>query len=127
MNRHGFWGSRMPVFMVDDDAEILNSARFMLEGEGYPVATFESGRQLLAALPAAKPCCIVIDYLLPDMTGLDACERLRALGVTAPVIIITGHPSPMIREKVQEAGLPLVEKPLVDELLSTIEATGPLH
>jgi FixJ family two-component response regulator len=117
----------MPIFMVDDDAETLRSARFVLEGEGYRVVTFEGGGQLLAAFPEAKPCCIVIDYVLPDMTGLDACERLRALGVTAPVIIITGHPSPMIREKVRAAGLPLVEKPLVDELLSTIEAIGPLH
>lgn len=117
----------MPIFMVDDDAETLRSARFLLEGEGYPVATFESGGQLLAAFPEAKPCCIVIDYVLPDMTGLDASARLRALGVMAPVIIITGHPSPKIRERVREAGLPLVEKPLVDELLSAIEAVGPLH
>ncbi|MGH1571137.1 response regulator transcription factor [Methylobacterium sp. P31] len=117
----------MPIFMVDDDAESLSSAQFMLEGEGYLVATFESGSQLLAAFPGAKPCCIVIDYVLTDMTGLDASERLRALGVTAPVIIITGHPSRTIREKVHKAGLPLVEKPLVDELLSTLEAVGPLH
>lgn len=117
----------MPIFMVDDDAETLRSARFMLESEGYRVATFESGSHLLAAFPEARPCCIVIDYVLPDMTGLDACERLRAIGVTAPVIIITGHPSPVIREKVQKAGLPLVEKPLVNELLSAIEAVGPLR
>ncbi|MHB2207993.1 response regulator transcription factor [Methylobacterium sp. CM6257] len=117
----------MPIFMVDDDAESLSSARFMLEGEGYPVFTFESGGHLLAAFPEARPCCIVIDYVLPDMTGLDACERLRAIGVTAPMIIITGHPSPLIREKVRAAGLSLVEKPLVDELLSAIEALGPLH
>jgi FixJ family two-component response regulator len=117
----------MPIFMVDDDAETLRSARFMLEGEGYPVATFESGSHLLAAFPEAKPCCIVIDYVLPDMTGLDVSARLRALGVTAPVIIITGHPSPKIREQVQKAGLRLVEKPLVEDLLSAIEAFGPLH
>jgi FixJ family two-component response regulator len=117
----------MPIFMVDDDAESLSSARFMLEAEGYRVAAFESGSQLLSALTEAKPCCIVIDYVLPDMTGLNACERLQALGVTAPMIIITGHPSPMIREKVQKADLPLVEKPLVNELLSAIEAVGPLR
>jgi len=43
------------------------------------------------------------------------------------VIINTGHPSRVIRENVQKTGLSPVEKPLVNELLSTIEAIGPLH
>lgn len=122
-----FQDSVMPIFIVDDDAAILSSARFMLEGEGYTVATFESGSKLIAAFPQAKPCCIVIDYVLPDMTGLDAYERVRSSGGTAPVIIITGHPSAAIREKVRQAGLPLVEKAFVEDLLGAIEAIGPLH
>lgn len=117
----------MPIFIVEDDPEVLNSARFVLEGEGYPVVTFETGTGVLAAFPAAKPCCIVIDYMLPDMTGLDVSRCLRTLGVTVPMIIMTGHPSFVIREKVREAGLPLVEKPSVEELLSAIESVGPLH
>jgi len=65
--------------------------------------------------------------VLPDMTGLDAYERVRSSGGTAPVIIITGHPSAAIREKVRQAGLPLVEKAFVEDLLGAIEAIGPLH
>jgi FixJ family two-component response regulator len=127
MRRTALKSSFMPIFMVDDDAEVLNSARFVLENEGYPVVTFENGSMLLAVFPGAKPCCIIIDYMLPDMTGLDVSERLSAQGVTAPTIIITGHPSAAIREKVAQAGLPLVEKPLVEDLLSAIEAIGPLQ
>lgn len=117
----------MPIFVVDDDADVLHATRFLLEGEGYSVATFACGRQLLAAFPDAKPCCMVIDYLLPDMTGLDVYHQLRMRGVSTPTIIITGHPSLAIREKVSKAGLPLVEKTSVEDLLEAIESTDSPH
>jgi two-component system, LuxR family, response regulator FixJ len=119
--------SLMPIFIVEDDIEVRNSAEFMLESEGYPVLTFERGEELLAALPSLKPCCIIIDYMLPDMTGLDVSKRLSDRGVTIPTIIITGHPSTAIREKVAQAGLPLVEKPLAEDLLKAIERIDPLQ
>lgn len=113
----------MPIFIVEDDPDVSSSVRFMLENEGYPVATFDTGGELLAAMPEAEPCCVVIDYVLPDMNGVDVAKRLQSMGVQAPMIITTGHLSPAIRAKVQTAGLPLVEKPLAEDLLAAIKAS----
>ncbi len=107
----------MSIFIVDDDPGALNSLRFLLESEGYTVLAFHDGPDLLSTFPRPEPDCLVIDYKLPTMNGLDVVHRLRELFVGAPVILITGHPDPAIRAEALAAGLELVEKPLSQEQL----------
>jgi two-component system response regulator FixJ len=112
------------IFVVDDDPGALSSLRFLLETEGYTVATFRNGQDLLAIFPGADPSCVVIDYKMPNMNGLEVFLRLRQLQVDAPVILITGHPDPSIRRHAREAGVELIEKPLSqDLLLAALRAT----
>jgi two-component system, LuxR family, response regulator FixJ len=114
----------LSIFVVDDDPGALNSLRFLLESEGYEVATFRNGRDLLAIFPGADPSHVVIDYKMPNMNGLEVFLRLRQLQVHVPVILVTGHPDPSIRRKAREAGVELIEKPLSqDVLLAAIKAT----
>nr|WP_246736073.1 response regulator [Enterovirga sp. DB1703] len=114
---------RKPVFVVDDDPGALNSLRFLLESEGYDVFTFRDGEELLSSLPRPEPTCLIIDFKLPAMDGMDLFRRLRERNVLAPVILVTGHPDPAIRRRADKAGLDLIEKPLSqDVLLSAVEA-----
>ena len=114
----------LSIFVVDDDPGALNSLRFLLESEGYTVVTFRNGRDLLAIFPEADPSCVVIDYKMPNMNGLEVVLRLRQLEIDVPVILVTGHPDPVIRRKAREAGVELIEKPLSqDVLLAAIKAT----
>ena len=115
--------SAPPIFIVDDDPGALNSLRFLLESEGYCVLSFRGGAELLSSLPGPEPACVIIDYKMPSMDGVDLFHRLRARDIRAPVILMTGHPDPAIRKRAEEAGLDLIDKPLSqDVLLSAVAA-----
>src|SRR4051794_29234016 len=109
------------VFVVDDDPAALNSLRFFLESEGYTVCTFRGGAEVLSTFPESKPACLIIDYQMPAMNGLELAQRLRDIAVPAPVILITGNPDPRIRTGAADANLILIEKPHnQDSLLSAL-------
>ena len=105
------------LILVDDDADVLTAMRFAFETYGYRVSTYRSAEDLLAA-PAPDLCaCIVIDYRLPGVTGLDAVLSLRERGVDAPAILITSYPSAATRTRAAAASIEIVEKPLLGDLL----------
>ncbi len=77
------------VYIVDDDPDVLSSLRFLFEIEGFRVKTFASGADLLAGpLPLAEDC-LLIDYKLGPVDGLEVVRRLRARHVVTPVVLIT--------------------------------------
>lgn len=112
------------IVVIDDDEDLLRALRFSLELDGFRVISSESGDDLVAAeLPVAN-ACMVIDYRLPEIDGLELLARLRAQGIDLPVIVITSHFSPALRRRAEAAGAVLVEKPLIgDTLLTAIRTT----
>ena len=68
------------VYVVDDDADVLGSLRFLLETDGFNVRTFRNGASLLNAVDSTGVDCFVIDYKMPDMNGIDLAGRLRNRG-----------------------------------------------
>ena len=105
------------VCVVDDDAGVLGSLRFLLETDGFAVRTFRSGA---AALTAARDVdCFVVDYKMPDMNGIELVGQLRNRGVVTPVILITGYPDDNISARAAAAGVQhVLRKPLLDESLA---------
>jgi FixJ family two-component response regulator len=115
--------NRPLVVIVDDDPAVLNSLAFSLGVDGFAVALFHDGSELLRG-PSPDCACIVLDYRLPDMNGLDLADRLRARGVDAPMILITSDPAPRVLRRASAAGVRVIEKPLVDgDLQDAIRAT----
>jgi two-component system response regulator FixJ len=111
-------GSHRLVAVVDDDDAVRDSLRFLLEIAGYAVAAYASSAQFLGIAPLDRLSCLVIDQHMPDQTGLQLVARLRADGVTLPVVLITGSPSPDLFRQARELGVARVlEKPLDDEAL----------
>jgi two-component system, LuxR family, response regulator FixJ len=107
------------VYVVDDDIGVLGSLRFLLETDGFEVRTFRSGTALLNATRPAEVDCLIIDYKMQDMNGLDLVAQLRSNNVTAPVILITGYPDDKIAERAATAGIERVLlKPLLGDSLS---------
>ena len=105
------------VLVVDDDQAVLNSLKFSLEIEGFTVRTFHSGRELLDA-NALPPCgCLVVDFSMPDMDGLELVGRLRNDHCALPAILVTSHPNAALRCRANAAGVNLVEKPLLSNAL----------
>jgi two-component system response regulator FixJ len=105
------------VVIVDDDPAVRNSLAFLLQTEGFSVRSYASGAELLNELPFGRTGCIVVDYKLPGMNGLDLVAELRRRELAAPAILITTHPSVAVRAQAAARGIPLVEKPLLGDAL----------
>ena len=91
------------VMVVDDDADVLRSLKFLLETEGFRVLTFRSAAELLHSTVPRQADCYVIDYKMSHMNGIDLAVRLRDHGT--PVILITGDPDTTIPARAADAGI----------------------
>lgn len=105
------------LVVIDDDPHVLGALRFAFEADGYTVATFSSGEAVLENPPRDSNTCYVIDQRLPGLSGLDTLARLRALGVTAPAVLVTTHPSADVRRRARLSAVDIVEKPLLGNAL----------
>ncbi|OLE52752.1 MAG: DNA-binding response regulator [Acidobacteria bacterium 13_1_20CM_3_53_8] len=117
-----------PVLIIEDDADIAEGVRYSLEREGFAVRVALTGEQgLTAALDAqAPPSLIILDLMLPGMSGMELCRRLRREPATkrTPIIMLTARAS----ETDRVAGLDLgaddyITKPFsVREMLARVRA-----
>ena len=77
------------VLVVDDQKPIVETCRLYLEHAGFEVVVAFNGEQALAEARESRPDLIVLDLLLPRLDGREVCRRLRAEGVTVPVVMLT--------------------------------------
>jgi FixJ family two-component response regulator len=121
VSSHSAQASPLPqltVFVVDDDAAVLGSLRFLLEADGFAVRAFRSGTALLNASGTPGADCYVIDYKMPDINGIELAGQLRKADRDAPVILITGYPDENISTRAATAGIKhVILKPLLEENL----------
>jgi len=82
------------IAIIEDDRRIATMIRNFLEGVGYRVACFERGREGLTAAARIRPSAIILDLLLPDLTGREVLTALKANPQTKeiPVIITSAIP-----------------------------------
>ena len=109
------------VFVVDDDADIRDFMRLLLEVVGFKVRNYTSARQFLDDdLP--KQGCLVADIRMPDMSGLELQEEVAKRHLDLPVIIMTGHGDVPLAVRAMKAGaVDFLEKPFDDEkMLSSV-------
>jgi DNA-binding response OmpR family regulator len=79
------------VLIADDDPPLLELLHDFLTGQGYEVAAVATGAQVLDTVPIFQPDVIVIDMVLPGLSGTDVLAALRQTGLTVPVILISGR------------------------------------
>jgi two-component system, LuxR family, response regulator FixJ len=118
--------AKSTIYVVDDDADVLGSLRFLLESDGFDVRTFRNGAALLNVVRSTGVDCFVIDYKMPDMNGVDLAGCLRKRDIPAPIILITGYPDENISTRAAAAGIhhvllkPLLEESLVKRIRAAI-------
>ena len=103
--------------IVDDDPAVCNSLKFSLEVEGLSVRTYADAAEALQEANYPMRGCLIIDYRLPGMTGLELLAALRQRRIGLPAILITTNPSAYVLSRAKAAGVTLVEKPLLNEAL----------
>jgi two-component system OmpR family response regulator len=81
-----------PILIVEDDRKIARIVKVYLEGAGYRVSAAESGKEALELALKEMPALVVLDLMLPDMSGENVCQELKELG-DFPVIMLTAKSS----------------------------------
>ena len=112
------------ILIIEDDPHILLGLEEILKGEGYETVACSRGDKACEAVAKHQPSLVVLDVMLPGLSGYDVCKQLRAKKVTTPILMLTAKGQEM--DKV--VGLDLgaddyVTKPFgVRELLARIHA-----
>ncbi|NCF10084.1 MAG: response regulator [Gammaproteobacteria bacterium] len=111
------------VFVVDDDAAVRDSMRWLMDSVGLRVEAFDSGEAFLRAITPESSGCVVLDLRMPGLGGLDVHAQLRERGINLPVIVVSGHGDVPIAVRALKSGVAdFVEKPFKDqELLDCVQ------
>lgn len=106
------------LLIVDDDPEVLRALAFVADTRGFEVACCRTAGEAVAlAGPGRRFACLIIDQMLSGDRGIDLLATLRSRGIEGPAILITTSPSDTLRRRAAAAGAPIVEKPLLDDML----------
>ena len=107
-----------PILVVDDDSAVRKALKFALETEGLEVRLYESPAALLRDTALPLRGCLVVDYSMPVMNGIELADVLHGRLVELPVILIASRVDAELRRRAQRAGIAWVlEKPLSDSAL----------
>lgn len=100
------------VFVVDDDAGMRQSLAFVLQQSGFQVQSFATGEDFLGHYADAGPACVLLDLLMPGVSGQEVLEALRQRKHDTPVVILTGHGDiPAAVRSMQLGAVDFLEKP----------------
>jgi len=106
------------VYIVDDDADMRDSLRWLLKTVGLRTVTYDSAEAFLAGYVEGGPACLVLDVRMPGTGGLDLFERLSAEGLRIPVLFITAHADvPMAVRAMKSGAVEFLEKPCNGQVL----------
>lgn len=104
--------SRPRILLVEDDSAVRRSLQLLLQARGYEVRAHASGATMLEDPAWAQAACMVADYRLDGLDGLEVLSRLRAKGWDGPALLITAHPSAELADRAAESGFAqVIEKP----------------
>ena len=112
------------ILVLDDDSAVRESLKFSLGIEGFEVCAYSNANDLLNDERLLASSCLIVDYHMPAMNGLEVVAKLRDRQSSMPAILITGHPDANIRERAAVAGVAVIEKPFCGTtLIDRIHAT----
>ena len=118
---------RNNILVVDDDPDILEALKVMLEDQGYSVETAQNGNILQFLDETNLPSVIILDVLLSGMDGRDIAEKLRKKEETKeiPIVMISANPG-AAKDCVKRGANAFLAKPFeIDDLLNVIHEYAP--
>lgn len=112
------------IRVIDDDDAVRRSWAFLLSGESYDVVTFADANSFLASSDFRRYGAILLDVRMPNMSGLELQNKLKAMGCDLPIIFISGHGDiDMAVSTLKNGAVDFLQKPVNDSrLLEVIDA-----
>ncbi len=106
------------VFVVDDDISVRESLELLIRCEGWQPETFSSGQEFLTRPRTLVPSCLVLDFSLPGLNGLELQKRIAVERTDMPIIFITGYRDvPMTVQAMKAGAVEFLTKPFSEDVL----------
>lgn len=106
------------VYVIDDDEAMRDSLNFLLDSSGFDVTLFDNAQAFLDRLPTLAFGCVVSDVRMPGIDGIELLKRMKAIGSSFPILVMTGHGDvPLAVEAMKLGAVDFLEKPFEDERL----------
>ena len=104
--------------VVDDEESVRRALARMLSASQFEVDVFASCREFLDSLRTRLPDCVILDYQMPGLTGRDVQRQLTLAKMRLPIIEVTAHDQPALREQcLADGAVAYLAKPLQRERL----------
>jgi FixJ family two-component response regulator len=119
------------IAVVDDDDSYARALGRLLRASQFEVRTYPSAEAFLVPTTQPPPDCLVLDIQLGGMSGLELLRWLRELGALTPVIFVTAHDEPEIREEARQSGCiaylrkPVASHAFLEAVARALESSGP--
>ena len=119
------------ICVIEDEPNIIEAMRYLFESEGWEVAVVSDGAKAVAAVHEMRPSLIVLDYMLPNQSGLAVARELRDDSATAslPILMLSAKGQHKDKEQAQLAGINLfMPKPFANsDLLDNVKQLLAAH
>ena len=112
------------ICVVDDEPAVLRAVTLLLNSAGFVAQGVSSSRELIESSILDEVDCVVVDFAMPEINGLELQRTIRSSGKTCPVIFLSGHGDIAISVDAMKAGaVDFLTKPVdADQLLAAVEA-----
>ena len=115
----------LTLLCIDDEPNVLAIRKMLLESVGYRVLLAESGPQGLDLLQREHVHTVILDYRMPEMTGAEVAERIRAIRPWLPIIMLSAYVD-LTKRQLKDVDAYVTKGESPDVLLRTIEGVQPL-
>lgn len=106
------------VFVIDDDVDVRDSLKWLLESVGLNVQTYENALAFFDGFEKSRSGCIVMDVRMPGLSGINAQKKLPEHDIELPVIMISAHGNvDMAVTALTQGAMTFIEKPFDDQVL----------
>lgn len=119
----------MNLLFADDNPDIRELVQLQLQAAGFHVSTADNGADVLRLVTTEHFDVLLLDYWMPDATGIQLCRQIRALDRTTPILICSGAITAADKEAAMRAGAqgyvqkPFDSKELIRALHSALESS----
>ena len=114
---------RPHILFADDDSDIRELVQFILHAAGFRVSTADNAAEVLRLVATERCDALLLDYWMPDVTGIDLCRQIRTFDKSTPILICSGAVTKADREAATLAGAQgYIHKPFhAEDLISALQ------